>query len=112
MVIEVEVDSACLPHILPQLCAYSSVHFHIKKKPNQTKDKKSREHLCNADLSASSWQGRRIIQEYRRICLFLLPPLAFSAFAVEAARMGTAVPQIYSLSFQGAAVTQLCIQAH
>ena len=32
MVIEVEVDSACLPHILPQLCAYSSVHFHIKKK--------------------------------------------------------------------------------
>lgn len=36
MVIEVEVDSACLPHILPQLCAYSSVHFHIKKKKQQT----------------------------------------------------------------------------
>lgn len=112
MVIEVEVDSACLPHILPQLCAYSSVHFHIKKKKNNKPFALQREHLCNADLSASSWQGRRIIQEYRRICLFLLPPLAFSAFAVEAARMGTAVPQIYSLSFQGAAMTQLCIQSH
>lgn len=43
MVIEVEVDSACLPHILPQLCAYSSVHFHIKK--NKQKKKKT---LCIA----------------------------------------------------------------